>query len=256
MRRSSSGPSTWVNARSASAPRQPHLTARRQALADGATHLGEQRVLLRARKLEGHLAPGDDLVSEPEQHVVVQPAGEAQGQLHLRRSDQPLMGRTEIVQLPVDDRDPLGLVRAAQPEVGLFGDRCVVAGVPEAHGVGLVLVAEMRPAVGPQGLQQRVPDPAFGRPDGDHRRVHQRGQQVDHLTAFDAVAGADLFGGGEVEASGEHREPVEQASLGRESGGCRTSRGRLGGCCVVPRQHRWERGGRGDRPSGRRGRPG
>ena len=93
--------------------RQAHLAASRQALADGATHLGEQRVLLRARKLEGHLAPGDDLVSEPEQHVVVQPPGEAQCQLHVRRSDQPLMGRTEVAQFSVDDRDPRRLVRAA-----------------------------------------------------------------------------------------------------------------------------------------------
>ena len=79
--------------------------------ADGATHLGEQRVLLRARKLEGRLAPGDDLVSEPEQHVVMQSAGEAQRQVHVRRSNQPLMGRTKIAQFPVDDRDP----RAPRP---------------------------------------------------------------------------------------------------------------------------------------------
>ena len=225
--------------------RQAHLTARRQAFADGATHLGEQRVLLRARKLEGHLAPGHDLVPEPEQHVVVQPAGEPQGQLHLRRPDQPLVGRTKVAQLPVDDRDPRGLVRAAQSEVCLFGDRCEVAGVPEAHRVGLILVAQMRPAVGPQGLQQRVPDPAFGRADGDHRGVHQRGQQVDHLTALRCRRRSRP----PRRRTGRsfRRTPTADRTgvVGSESGGCRTSRGRLGECCVVPRQDRWERGARG-----------
>ena len=114
MRCTSSGPPTLASARSARLPARSILPARRQAFADCATHLREQRMLVRATEIEGHLAPGDDLISVPEQHVVVQPAREPQRQLQLGRLDRPLMGSTKIAQLPVNSRDPLGLIRAAK----------------------------------------------------------------------------------------------------------------------------------------------
>ena len=97
------------------------------------------------------------------------------------------MGSTKIAQLPVDSRDPLGLIRATKTAVCLFGDRRVVASVSEANRVGLTAGAQMLRSVAPQRLQQRVADPPVGSPDGDHRGVHQRRQQVDHVTAPDAV---------------------------------------------------------------------
>ena len=68
-----------------------------------------------------------------------------------------------------------------------------VACVSEPRRLSPPTIVQMVEPVLPQHLQQRVPRRPSGRPGGDHRRVHQIGQQIDHLAAYDTEAGAHLF---------------------------------------------------------------
>jgi hypothetical protein len=49
--------------------------------------------------------------------------------------------------------------------------------------------------------------------DVDHRLVHEIAQHVGDVHHFDHVVGTNRLGSVEIEATGENRQPVEQATM-------------------------------------------
>ena len=74
---------------------------------------------------------------------------------------------------------------------------------------------ELLPPEGPEGLQLPEDGPRSPALGHQHRLVDEDAEQPGHLDLVDAVTGADPFGPLEVERAGEHREPGEEALLGR-----------------------------------------
>ena len=89
--------------------------------------------------------------------------------------------------------------------------------MPGAHGVSFAGFIKAVPAVLPQRLELNEPGVTTGVRGGDEGLVDQRAQNVEDLADRDLVVGADRLGGVQVAASGEDRQPREQAALVRNS---------------------------------------
>ncbi|WP_238598048.1 transposase [Saccharothrix sp. ALI-22-I] len=102
--------------------------------------------------------------------------------------------------------EPAGLGRLGQPQV--------VVPVPDPQGRLVTAGAKPVQPVLADRLQQAQPRVAVELLREHHGLVGQAGQHVEHVGVFDAVPAADVFGGGEVEAAGEDRQPAPQRSFG------------------------------------------
>ena len=95
----------------------------------------------------------------------------------------------------------------------VLGHLPVIGGVPGAHGVNFAGFIEAVPAVLPQRLELSEPGVRTGVGSGDEGLVDQPAQDVEDLARRHLVVGADRLGGVQVAASGEDRQPCEQAAL-------------------------------------------
>jgi len=65
-----------------------------------------------------------------------------------------------------------------------------------------------------QGVQHSVAGGPRAVLADENGLVHQPGDQVQDLTDWQAVSGADLLGGVQVEAVGKHRQPLPEQLFG------------------------------------------
>ena len=133
-----------------------------------------------------------------------------------------------IVRMPERDADVLVLdVEHVGPglllgpfEVGRgpLRERDVELAVPGPHGVGLVRGGEALARVLPDGLEHAVAHTvrtaARTVGDDEQRPVGEALEEIQHRERADGLGARDDLGRVEREATGEHRQPREQASLG------------------------------------------
>ncbi len=67
----------------------------------------------------------------------------------------------------------------------------------------------------PQGLQEPEPPAERPRLDGHHRPLHQVTKNAVGVDGVGVDVGGHRLGRGQVEGTGEHRQPLEQALLRR-----------------------------------------
>ena len=98
----------------------------------------------------------------------------------LRPVDQrPLVSAAKVVERPGERLRPRPLLRAAQPDIGGFGELDVIGGVGGAGIKGLASFGEPFAAIRPEGLQHGEPHRGMvGAIVGDHlaRRPRRRGR--------------------------------------------------------------------------------
>jgi hypothetical protein len=119
-------------------------------------------------------------------------------------TEAELDGGAEIAVLAAQPEVPLGLVGGEELLGERVGQPPVVLAVTQPDRIGLRR-GQPPSAVLPDRLQHLVP----GRTvlhvmlADDDRLVHQPGQQLEHVLAGDAIAGADLLGCVQVETARE-----------------------------------------------------
>ena len=105
------------------------------------------------------------------------------------------------------------LVWPAKLGLSLLGDVDAPAQVPAAELSLLTSDLQLLQGVLADRFEQAVAALALLRLEEHQRFGHQLRQQVEHVGPVDLAAAADLFGGVEREAAGEHGEPPQEDTL-------------------------------------------
>ena len=118
----------------------------------------------------------------------------------------PFEGGSEVVDVAAEAVEPPELLGAADGDLATFGQVGVVVRVTVPRVIGVEFREDLE-RVGAERVEEAV---AVRTGPGDHRLLHQRGQQLERFR--EPVTG-DCEGGVEVEGAGEHAGSGEEPAL-------------------------------------------
>jgi len=120
----------------------------------------------------------------------------------------------KVVVIGVETFEPLSLVDSPQLRFRFLGNGEETVCVACRDHISVRAVCKHVGGKGTKWLEHRVAGAGTLRRVRDDKRLfHEPGQHVEHVTSIEPVVGTDDLGIADQEASGEHREPLEEPAF-------------------------------------------